>query len=119
MVDLHTGAPWETVTLTTLYSYAHLFPMLLAEARQLALAATEGKTVIYTSWGPEWRPFGQPRRTRELGSVVLGPGKKEAIVEDVKRFLKRGGWYAERGERARTSISPSDATLARAEVIDI
>ncbi|PWZ01156.1 hypothetical protein BCV70DRAFT_199523 [Testicularia cyperi] len=97
MVDLSTGAPWETVTLTTLFAYAHLFPQLLDEARQLALASTEGKTVIYTSWGPEWRPFGQPRRTRELGSVVLGKGKKETIVGDVKRFLERGSWYAERG----------------------
>ncbi|SNX86257.1 related to BCS1 - mitochondrial protein of the AAA family of ATPases [Melanopsichium pennsylvanicum] len=97
MVDLSTGAPWETVTLTTLFAYAHLFPQLLDEARQLALASTEGKTVIYTSWGPEWRPFGQPRRTRELGSVVLGKGKKEAIVGDVKRFLERDRWYAERG----------------------
>lgn len=97
MVDLSTGAPWETVTLTTLFAYAHLFPQLLEEARQLALSSTEGKTVIYTSWGPEWRPFGQPRRTRELGSVVLGKGKKEAIVDDVKRFLSRDRWYAERG----------------------
>ena len=97
MVDLSTGAPWETVTLTTLFAYAHLFPQLLDEARQLALSSTEGKTVIYTSWGPEWRPFGQPRRTRELGSVVLGKGKKEAIVSDVKRFLERDRWYAERG----------------------
>ncbi|CDU24905.1 related to BCS1-mitochondrial protein of the AAA family of ATPases [Sporisorium scitamineum] len=97
MVDLSTGAPWETVTLTTLFAYAHLFPQLLDEARQLALSSTEGKTVIYTSWGPEWRPFGQPRRTRELGSVVLGKGKKEAIVSDVKRFMERDRWYAERG----------------------
>ncbi|PWN52524.1 hypothetical protein IE53DRAFT_385035 [Violaceomyces palustris] len=97
MVDLSTGAPWETVTLTTLFNYAYLFPQLLSEARQLALASTEGKTVIYTSWGPEWRPFGQPRRTRELGSVILGKGKKERIVGDVKRFLERGSWYAERG----------------------
>lgn len=97
MVDLTTGAPWETVTLTTLFAYAHLFPQMLEEARQLALSSTEGKTVIYTSWGPEWRPFGQPRRTRELGSVVLGRGKKEAIVDDVKRFLERDRWYAERG----------------------
>lgn len=97
MVDLSTGAPWETVTLTTLFAYAHLFPQLLDEARQLALSSTEGKTVIYTSWGPEWRPFGQPRRTRELSSVVLGKGKKEAIVSDVKRFMDRDRWYAERG----------------------
>ena len=97
MVDLNTGAPWETVTLTTLFSYSHIFPQLLHEARQLALASTQGKTVIYTSWGPEWRPFGQPRRTRQLGSVVLAPGRKDQIVQDVEAFLERGSWYAERG----------------------
>ncbi len=29
--------------------------------------------------------------------MVLGRGKKEAIVDDVKRFLERDRWYAERG----------------------
>ena len=97
LVDLSTGAPWETVTLTTLSSYEHLFSQLLLEARQLALSSTYGKTIIYTSWGVEWRPFGHPRRVRELGSVVLPEGKKEEIVNDVHRFLSRGTWYAKRG----------------------
>ena len=97
LVDLSTGAPWETVTLTTLASYSHLFNHLLAEARQLALASTQGKTVIFTSWGVEWRPFGHPRRVRDLGSVVLESDKKDALVHDVQRFLSRGSWYARRG----------------------
>lgn len=97
LVDLSTGAPWETVTLTTLASYQHLFPQLLAEARQLALSSTQGKTVIFTSWGAEWRPFGHPRRVRDLSSVVLPPGKSEEIVQDITRFLSRGSWYAKRG----------------------
>jgi len=97
MVDLTTGAPWETVTLTTLRSHAHLFTALLAEARQLAVSSTEGKTIIYTAWGAEWRPFGQPRRARELASVVLGKGKRQVIEADVRRFMQRGWWYAERG----------------------
>lgn len=97
MVDLSTGAPWETVTLTTLSSYSHLFTQLLAEARQLALASTQGKTVIYTSWGAEWRPFGHPRRVRELESVVLASDTKDELVGDVKRFLSRGSWYTKRG----------------------
>ncbi len=37
------------------------------------------------------------KETRELSSVVLGKGKKEAIVSDVKRFMERDRWYAERG----------------------
>lgn len=97
MVDLNTGAPWETVTLTTLRSHAHLFTSLLAEAKQLAMASTEGKTVLYTAWGAEWRPFGQPRRARTLTSVVLKRGKREAIEADVRRFMERGWWYAQRG----------------------
>jgi chaperone BCS1 len=97
MVDLTTGAPWETVTLTTLRSHAHLFTDLLAEARQLAVSSTEGKTIIYTAWGAEWRPFGQPRRARALKSVVLGKGKRQAIEGDIRRFMQRGWWYAERG----------------------
>ncbi|WFD38608.1 Complex III assembly protein translocase and chaperone [Malassezia japonica] len=97
LVDLSTGAPWETVTLTTLSSYSHLFTQLLAEARQLALASTQGKTIIFTSWGAEWRPFGHPRRVRELDSVVLASDKKDELVGDVNRFLSRGSWYTKRG----------------------
>ncbi|WFD43181.1 Complex III assembly protein translocase and chaperone [Malassezia psittaci] len=97
LVDLSTGAPWETVTLTTLASCSHLFTQLLTEARQLALASTQGKTVIFTSWGAEWRPFGHPRRVRELDSVVLATDKKDELVDDVRRFLARGPWYAKRG----------------------
>ena len=97
MVDLTTGAPWETVTLTTLAAYQHLFPQLLNEARQLALSSTLGKTIVFTSWGAEWRPFGHPRRVRELGSVVLPSDRKEEIVNDLTRFLGRSTWYAKRG----------------------
>lgn len=97
LVDLTTGAPWETISLTTLRSHQHLFTELLAEARQLALTSTEGRTTIYTVWGTEWRPFGAPRRARDLHSVVLARGKRERIEQDVKRFMQRGWWYAERG----------------------
>ncbi|MCO5549708.1 hypothetical protein L7F22_003181 [Adiantum nelumboides] len=97
MIDLTTGAPWETITLTTLRSHQHLFTELLAEARQLALTSSEGKTTIYTVWGTEWRPFGLPRRARDLQSVVLARGKRDRIEQDVRRFMQRGWWYAERG----------------------
>ena len=71
LMDLHSGSPWETLTLTTLSTSRNLFASLLADARILAEASTEGKTVVYTAWGTEWRPFGKPRRRREMGSVVL------------------------------------------------
>ena len=98
LMDLHSGSPWETLTLTTLSTSRHLFPILLSEARSLAEEATEGKTVVYTAWGVEWRPFGKPRRRREMGSVVLAEGVAERVEKDLRGFLGRGNWYAERGE---------------------
>lgn len=95
--DLHTGRPWETITLTTLYAHRHIFEDLFTEAHAHAAKAHEGKTTIYNSWGAEWRPFGQPRRKRPLESVILDEGVKERIVEDVQDFLASGKWYHDRG----------------------
>lgn len=97
LLDMTSGTPFETVTLTTLYSDRHLFRDLLGEAKKMALKAQEGKTVLYTSWGPDWRPFGNPRKKRMLGSVILDTGISEQIVKDVKDFLQSGEWYHQRG----------------------
>ncbi|WWD17976.1 hypothetical protein CI109_102422 [Kwoniella shandongensis] len=97
LMDLHSGTPWETLTLTTLSTSRSLFSSLLSEARELAEASTEGKTVVYTAWGVEWRPFGKPRARREMGSVVLAKDVSERVEEDLRGFLGRGKWYAERG----------------------
>lgn len=97
MVDLKKGSPWESVTLTTLSRDRTVFGELLNEARQLAIDSQEGKTVIYTCWGLEWRPFGQPRKKRPLSSVILDEGVKEKIVGDVKDFLGASTYYYERG----------------------
>ncbi|KAJ7940425.1 BCS1 N terminal-domain-containing protein [Mycena leptocephala] len=91
------SVPWETVTLTTLSRDRALFPELLAEARDLGMRGQEGKLVIHTAWGTEWRPFGKPRRKRPIQSVVLEPGMAEKIEEDIKAFLARRQWYADRG----------------------
>lgn len=61
------------------------------------MQAQEGKTTIYTSWGTEWKPFGDPKRKRPLDSVVLEEGVKERIVEDVRTFLEARDWYLDRG----------------------
>ncbi|KAG6814523.1 hypothetical protein H0H92_000049 [Tricholoma furcatifolium] len=91
-MQLMSGVPWETVTLTTLSKDRGLFPKLLSEARDLAMKGQEGKLVIHTAWGIEWRPFGQPRRKRPLKSVVLHPGISEKIEQDIKSFLERRQW---------------------------
>ncbi|OBA21665.1 hypothetical protein METBIDRAFT_32145 [Metschnikowia bicuspidata var. bicuspidata NRRL YB-4993] len=97
LLDMTNGTPFETVKLTTLYSDRHLFLDLLTEAKHMALKAQEGKTVLYSSWGPEWRPFGNPRKKRVMGSVILDEGCSEAIIADVRDFLSNGEWYHERG----------------------
>lgn len=96
-MQLMSGTPWETVTLTTLSRDRRLFPQLLAEARDLALKGQEGKLVIRTAWGIEWKQFGQPRRKRPLQSVVLDTGVSETIERDLRAFLGRRQWYADRG----------------------
>jgi chaperone BCS1 len=69
----------------------------LNEAQSRALKQQEGKTVIFTSFGPEWRPFGLPRRKRTLQSVILDEGVKETMLKDLKNFLNSGSWYNDRG----------------------
>jgi mitochondrial chaperone BCS1 len=91
------GKPWETVTLTTLYSQRHVFESLFREAHEIATQSVEGKTVIYTAWGTKWDKFGHTRSKRPLESVILDKGVKERIVADVQDFLSSAKWYYERG----------------------
>jgi len=95
--DLQSGEPFETITLTTLYAYRNVFERLFTDAHKLAQQSQEGKTIIYTAWGTDWRPFGEPKRKRPLNSVVLEEGVKERIVGDLKAFLDTRTWYLDRG----------------------
>jgi chaperone BCS1 len=95
--DLATGTPFETITLTTLYSHRYVFNDLFKEAQGLALRYQEGKTIMYTAWGTEWKKFGEPKRKRPLGSVVLEEGLGDRIIDDVKGFLNARTWYLDRG----------------------
>ena len=96
-MDRNTGRPWETVTLTALRRDQHLFPLLLAEGKDLSLRDQEGKLVIYTAWNVEWAEFGRPRAVRDIQSVVLADGVSERIENDLRAFLRRSKWYSERG----------------------
>ena len=92
-----TGVPWETITITTLYSQRHIFEELFTEAHRLAQQSNEGKTIVYTSRITSWEKFGEPRRKRPMESVILDRGIKERIVADVKHFLSSANWYFDRG----------------------
>lgn len=95
--EMATGEPHETMTLTTLWAHRHVFEEIFGDAHSMMARATEGKTVVYTVRGFNWEQLGEPRRKRPMGSVILDEGVKEGIVGDVKDFIARQEWYAERG----------------------
>ena len=95
--DFKDGQPWETITLTTLYSQHDVFQHLFREAHALAAQSVEGKTVIYNQWGNQWMKFGEPRRKRPLASVILDRGIKDRLVSDIQDFIQSATWYHDRG----------------------
>lgn len=110
--DITTGIPFETLTITTLTKLerkAALFKTLLEESRSFALKAYLGKTLVFTSWANEWRPFGQPRKKRPLSSVILDDGICEKLFSDITEFASASQWYYQRGMNVfgffRNSIS--------------
>ncbi|KAK7065411.1 mitochondrial chaperone [Halocaridina rubra] len=96
-LDLQHGTPWENVTFTAFGKQRRLFQDIIAEARDLAIKQNEGKTIMYTAYGSEWRQFGNPRKPRPLSSVVLDRGISDRIVRDVKEFMDNPDWYSSRG----------------------
>lgn len=93
----NTGQPFETVKLTTLYAYRHIFEDIFREAQEMAMQRTEGKTVVYTTRNMGWEESGQPKRRRPFDSVVLEEGLSERILNDVQEFLHARTWYLDRG----------------------
>lgn len=91
------GGMWEAVNLRMLGHEKKLLFDLLNEAKELALKAEEGRTIIYNTFGPEWRPFGFPRKKRPISSVVLPDNIGTSVLEDVKEFLSNAKWYTDRG----------------------
>ncbi|KAG8231074.1 hypothetical protein J437_LFUL010700 [Ladona fulva] len=96
-LDLHMGVPWETVTLTAFGRNKQMYFDILEEARKMAMIQQEGKTIMYTAMGAEWRPFGHPRKRRPIESVVLDEGVGERILSDVREFIENPSWYSNRG----------------------
>ncbi|CAM9387081.1 unnamed protein product, partial [Ectocarpus fasciculatus] len=97
MLDLNNGKPWEKVQFVGIGRNTDVFADLIHEAFELATAQEEGKTIIYTNWGTEWRPFGQPRRRRPLESVVLDEGVTDRLLQDVNKWRGAANWYLDRG----------------------
>jgi len=97
MMDLNTGKPWEKIQLTAFGRNTVIFQQILADALEMAMKQEEGKTIIFTNWGAEWRQFGAARSKRSLDSVILDSGVSEKVVSDVNDWLRSQEWYASRG----------------------
>lgn len=97
MVDLNTGKPWEKVQFVGLGRNTETFEQILHDAYEMASSKEEGKTIIYTNWGSEWRPFGHPRSRRPLESVILDKGVSESLLQDVTEWRSSAQWYLSRG----------------------
>ena len=63
----------------------------------MALQKQEGKTIMYTAMGAEWRQFGYPRKRRPLSSVILDHGIAQDILTDATEFIENPKWYSDRG----------------------
>lgn len=97
MMDLNSGKPWEKILFLSVGSDTSVFESILSEAYESASRQEEGKLVVYTNWGSEWRVFGQPRRRRPLHSVILDEGVSQRIHDDVLAWQSASAWYLERG----------------------
>ncbi|CAK9832094.1 Mitochondrial chaperone BCS1 [Anthophora retusa] len=96
-LDIQMGIPFETVQLTAFGRDKTIYFNILEEARQMALKEYEGKTIMYTAMGSEWRQFGHPRKRRPLDSVILDTDIAERILNDCREFIENPSWYSDRG----------------------
>lgn len=97
MIDMANSAPYETIKLTTLFRDKFVFHRILNEAKEMAIKDTKGKIVLFTSFGADWRKFGQPKLKRSMNSVVLDKGIQDSIWNDIQDFLSNSKWYIQRG----------------------
>eukprot|EP01038_Epipyxis_sp_PR26KG_P013543 gene13543-18167_t len=97
MVDFNSGKPWEKLQFTCIGRSTTDFESILKDAYDLVSQQEEGKTIIYTNWGAEWRQFGQPRKKRLIDSVILDEGVSNKMVKDVQEWLLSSDWYNNRG----------------------
>ena len=89
---------WESIKFTTIGRDPAIFEDIMNEAQILATNKDLDYTTIYTSWGHQgWKPFGNPRRKRDINSVILDEGITDHITNDIYEFLVRKQWYFERG----------------------
>ena len=86
----------ESFSITIFSRDRRIARQLLEDARDVALPPGENRLSIYRAsyscWNEQMR-----RHPRLPNTVILRDNLMQDLIEDVKQFLLRGEWYAERG----------------------
>ncbi|CRH01102.1 mitochondrial chaperone BCS1, putative [Plasmodium relictum] len=95
--DMNRSLPFENIKLSTFIWSKHIFEKILKDAKLYIDKKEEGKTLVYKSFGHEWRPFGNPKNKRPINSVILPKDLSNYIVNDIEKFLNSSKWYIDKG----------------------
>lgn len=86
----------ESITITALGRDNAVLDRFFAAVRQQKIdRSVRQRVAVATSWG-EWS-VSERAEPRPVESVILPPGMRESIVEDVERFLSSASEYRRRG----------------------
>uniref|UniRef100_A0A8C9LHR8 Mitochondrial chaperone BCS1 n=1 Tax=Piliocolobus tephrosceles TaxID=591936 RepID=A0A8C9LHR8_9PRIM len=91
------SVPFENIRLSTFIWSKHIFKKILTNAQMYIDKKEEGKTLLYKTFGHEWRPFGTPKNKRPINSVILPEKLDEYIINDIQTFLNSSTWYIDKG----------------------
>ncbi|GAW81988.1 mitochondrial chaperone BCS1 [Plasmodium gonderi] len=95
--DINRSVPFENIKLSTFIWSKYIFEKILTDAKLYIEKKEEGKTLLYKTFGHEWRPFGTPKNKRPINSVILPQHLSEHIINDIDTFLNSSKWYIEKG----------------------
>ncbi|ANQ08887.1 Bcs-1 like protein [Plasmodium coatneyi] len=95
--DVNRSVPFENIKLSTFIWSKNIFSKILTDAKLYIEKKEEGKTLLYKTFGHEWRPFGTPKNKRPVDSVILPEHLSEHIINDLDTFLNSSKWYIEKG----------------------
>lgn len=92
------GNVWETIKFTSVGRDPSIYESLMNEAKMLGTMKDHDYTTIFSSWGHQgWKPFGNPRKKRDINSVILDKGISNNVIDDLYEFMVSREWYHARG----------------------
>lgn len=89
--------PYESMTLSAWPQDESLLVEIMNEAKSMGRVEDDTKTSFYAISYGDWNMLGQPKKRRQLSSVILPKKVQDTLVGDIKEFLASETWYSERG----------------------